>query len=81
MVQMNNVMMVEHWFEVRQQQVTDYISLPACGLFTQQTNLFPVSRNAAVAQGQACFGTLHGSSGHHTALRGLEMVVHGLATS
>ena len=47
----------------------------------EQTNLFSLSGTAALAQEQSYFGPLHSSSGNHTALWGLGMVVHGSSTS
>ena len=70
-------MMVKHEFEVRQLQATDNHYLH---VVYEQTNLFSMSDIVALAQGQSCFGPLHGFSEHHRAWRGLGMVVHGLTT-
>ena len=76
-VQMNYVMMVKCGFEVRQLQATDNQYLH---VVNEETNLFSGSGNPALAQEQSYFGSLHGSSGHHTAWRGLGVVVHGSST-
>ena len=70
-------MMVKREFEVRQLQATD----KSLHVVWEETNLFSVSGTAALAQEQSYFGALWGSSGNHTAWRGLGMVVHGSSTS
>ena len=67
-------MMVKCEFEVRPLQATDNQYLH---VVYEQTNLFSESGNPALAQEQFYFGPLHGSLGHHTAWRGLGVVVHG----
>ena len=69
--------MVKHGCEVRQLQATDNHYLH---VVYEQTNLFSKSDTAALAREQFYFGPQHSSSGHHTAWRGLGVVVHGSST-